>query len=93
MQRVAERLALMILVCLDCVFDVVPLRESPKSVQIKGFGMDVVALFSEVHGLDQKQKIAIHAHMVPHLPCDQLVGLHKKEQCPELLKYPALSVG
>ena len=26
MQRVAERLALMILVCLDCLFDVVPLR-------------------------------------------------------------------
>ena len=25
MQRVAERLALMILVCLDCLFDVVPL--------------------------------------------------------------------
>ena len=41
------------------------------------------ALFSEVHGLDQSQKIAIHAHMVPHLPCDQLVGfLLKKNNVP-----------
>ena len=40
------------------------------------------ALFSEVHGLDQSQKIAIRAHRMPHLPCDQLVGFHKKNNVP-----------
>ena len=46
------------------------------------------ALFREVHGLDQIQKVAIDANMMPHFPCKQLVGLLKKNNVPSCCSAP-----